>query len=227
MGLQEIISEQLRLGNGLCVGGDNILCRAVGRKAAQEAADVPALSAADGEAIAQQAVINAAVTARAELPAVDKPITVDYVEPEDPENLTADEDAAAVTYAAYTAELHLYNIYAGKLAGFSRAEKLATQRKADAVKRAANIRQSHERLGQTDQLERDPAEVMVKDLLRFVSKKAGSKACAACDSTLRAYVAANPGATLVKVYKFEDSPAMICTADGTVVVRVDFAVSGG
>jgi len=226
MSLQELIDFQVRDGEALCVGGDNILCSAVGRKEAQEAFDAPAIKAQDDESVAQQAVIDAAKEQRDALVVVAEPDVVFYLEPEDPENITAEEAAAQDAYSAYTAKVRVYNTYFKKLNSLKRAEKIAIKRKSDSVKGASNIRSSHENMGPTRKLYHDPKAAIIRSMIRFITANAGAKASRDCKSKIEAYLEANPSATLVKINNFENSPAMICTAEGVVVVRVDFTVSG-
>lgn len=221
MSLPEIISEQLRRGDGYRVGA-GILYRAVSRQAAQEAADAASEASLDQKIEAAQAEIDAA---QAAILATTAPITEEITPPtvNDIENPTPEEQAAVEAFVAFNqVQDKLVSDYREIIFTHQKNVTESTRKKTGAELSRARLLAFHARLGEVAQAEDDPLSLLIADFDRFIAKKTGQD-LASCGEVVTDYLAANPSATLVKVYNFEGSPALIYDSSGALVYRPEGA----
>lgn len=90
----------------------------------------------------------------------------------------------------------------------------------------ARVQAKKDSLGETETLENNPIEKIKKDLRKFIFGQVGSFLGKKVIADLDAYVDANPTKTYVKVGPCGDCPCVITDETGTVIIAVDYTLSG-
>lgn len=203
MSLTDEISKQIISGQGLRFdAAANALYRAVGRKAAQQAADKEKLDKLDA------AAKKADDDAKAEQAEIDKLRNPGELR----DNPTAAEQAA-------------FDAYQLALKERSRKKSQLESRTAEKKEQAAKIRAFHETLGEQKILNINPKRELLKDLNRFIERNVGPSACKECCSLVDSYIENKPAAALVKIKNFDGDAVVIADADGTVICRAGVVVA--
>lgn len=202
MTIKDKIEEQLRNGHGLKLDGSDFLIRHAGRKEAQERADAPRLAQLEAEKESKRKEKEAAAAALALL--VDPgPL------PETPTELQIQARAKFEREKAF----------------HERDRNQAAAKEKDAIDQAAKIKATQATLGPVRQYKQGQGKkALLRDIMRWVEKRAGSDACRQCAQVLDDYLTANPGALLVKINDYDGAAASI--ADANTGQIIGYSVSG-